>query len=227
MSETHESRLKIEHVPVDQLEPNPWNPNKLDSKVYVKLRAYIAREGFVEPIVVRKAPKARKYQILGGYHRWQIAQELGHKTIPAVIVKLSDHRAKILSVNLNQMHGEVVPNLMAELLHDLSREVSLEDLETQLPFDLGDLRDLTDLLKIPDGLDLKLEEEAEDAKRDAMKVLSFPLNPKQLEVVEKAIDTASEATTSTSRSVALTHVAREYLAGVEEEQEHEREEVGE
>ena len=81
-------------------------------------------------------------------------------------------------------------------------------------------------MKIPDGLDLQLEKEAEEAKRDAMRVLSFPLNPRQIKIVEEAIDTATEVTGGTSRGASLTHVAREYLAGVEEEREREREDVG-
>jgi ParB/RepB/Spo0J family partition protein len=207
-----ESAMKVQDIPVAKLEPNPWNPNKLEGALYAKLKAYIEREGFVEPLVVRRQPTG-KFQILGGYHRWKVAQELGHEAVPCVVVKLSDRRAKILSVNLNELHGETVPSLLAELVHDLSHDVSLEDLATQLPYDLADLRDLTDLLRIPDGLDVKLDAEAEAIERERMTVLAFPLSREQHEIVEGALDTAKK-TAGSSRSSALTHIAREFVRGV-------------
>ena len=74
--------------------------------------------------------------------------------MPCNVVELDDRRAKILSVNLNELKGQSVPSLLAELVHDLSRELSLDDLASQLPYDAAELEDLQELLKIPDGLDL-------------------------------------------------------------------------
>jgi len=52
--------------------------------------------------------------------------------VPCSIVELDDRRAKILSINLNEMKGESVPALLGRVIHDLEMELSLEDLETQL-----------------------------------------------------------------------------------------------
>ncbi|GJM43291.1 MAG: hypothetical protein DHS20C21_01330 [Gemmatimonadota bacterium] len=202
--------ITITEIPVDQLEANPWNPNKMSDETFAKLKAYVEREGLVEPLVVRAVKGRDKHQLLGGFHRWTIAKELGYDTVPCVVLRLSDRRAKILTINLNEMKGQAAPHLMADLVHDLSHDLSLDDLATQLPYDLADLRDLTDLLKIPDGLDLQLAEEASEAERDRMKVLSFPLSPDQMETVQGALDDAKEKIESPSRSAALTHVARTY-----------------
>lgn len=209
MTLVKESAMKVQDIPVGKLVPNPWNPNTMKADTYAKLKAYIEREGFAEPIVVR--PVKGKYEIIGGFHRWKVAQELGHKTVPCVVMKLVDRRAKILSINLNELHGESVPHLLADLVHDLSHDLSLDDLATQLPYDVADLEDLADLLRVPDGLDLRLEQEAAESERTRTKVLSFPLTPKQNEIVENAIASAKEATGGTSRAAALTHVARGFL----------------
>jgi ParB/RepB/Spo0J family partition protein len=203
--------MKVTEIPIGKLEPNPWNPNRMSEEMYAKLRAYVEREGLVEPLIVR--PQDEVFQILGGYHRWKLAQELGYTTVPCVVVELDDRRAKILSINLNELKGQSVPDLLAELVHDLSRETSLEDLATQLPYDLTDLRDLTDLLKIPDGLDLKLDAEADAVEQERMKVMTFPLSPEQHAIVEDALESAKR-TIGPSRSGALTHVSREFLRGV-------------
>lgn len=209
---TQPKTMKVHDIAVGHLEPNPWNPNRMPKEMRAKLRAYVEREGFVEPLVVRAKEEGR-YEILGGEHRWRVAQDLGYETVPCVVVDLDDRRAKILSINLNELKGQSVPDLLAELVHDLSRETSLEDLATQLPYDLTDLRDLTDLLKIPDGLDLQLEEEADAVEQERMKVMSFPLSPEQHGIVEDALESAKK-TVGPSRSGALTHVAREFLRGV-------------
>ena len=67
--------LKIQNIPVEKLSPNPWNPNRMSSEMKHKFKEYIKREGFVEPIVVRA--KGEGFEILGGFHRWSIAKELG------------------------------------------------------------------------------------------------------------------------------------------------------
>jgi hypothetical protein len=45
--------LKITDIRVEKLSPNPWNPNRMSEPMKHKLREYIKKEGFVEPIVVR------------------------------------------------------------------------------------------------------------------------------------------------------------------------------
>lgn len=203
-----EPGLKIRELAADRLEPNPWNPNRVSEPMFAKLRAYVEREGLVEPLVVR--PKGERFEILGGFHRWKIAQELGWKTVPCVVVDLDDRRAKILSVNLNELKGEPVPSLMAELIHDLSHDISLDDLATQLPYDLADLRDLTELLHVPDGLELRLEAEAKAVEEERMQVMTFPLSPEQHEIVDGALVRARRIV-GPSRSGALAHIAGEYM----------------
>jgi ParB/RepB/Spo0J family partition protein len=211
MSIVRESTLKVVDLPVDRLRPNPWNPNRVPPELFAKLREYIRREGFVEPLVVRPAEPGH-YEILGGEHRWRVAQELGYGTVPCAVVELDDRRAKILSVNLNELKGQSLPHLLAELVHDLSRDLSIEDLASQLPYDIPELEDLQALLHIPDGLEQELAEEAERMERERPRILSFALSPEQAETVERAVERAMEAVGGSSRGGALTHLADSFLA---------------
>ena len=197
-------------IEVGRLKPNPWNPNRMADDMYHKLKAYIKREGLVEPIVVR--PLGDTYQILGGYHRWKIATELGYDTVPCAVVELDDRRAKILSINLNEMKGQSVSSLLSELVHDLSQESSLEDLESQLPYSEAELKDALELMKIPDGLDSLLDEEVERAERDRPHILSFVVD--DVETVEQAIEKASQAAGGLTRGKSLVAIARSYMSEV-------------
>ena len=182
-------RLEIVHLPVDQLRPNPWNPNRVAPAILHKLREYMRREGIVQPIVVRRV--ADLYQIIDGYHRWMLCKdELGLREVPCVVVDVDDRRAKLLTVNLNELTGDPVPHLMAELIHDLTRETSVEDLATILPYDATALRDFEALLQLPDGLEAFIEEQAEREARDAPKVLSFVVDDPL--PIERAVTHAME-----------------------------------
>ncbi|MDP3939891.1 MAG: ParB/RepB/Spo0J family partition protein [Deltaproteobacteria bacterium] len=205
--------LEILQIPIEKLEPNPWNPNRLSEELQHKLREYLRREGLVEPLVVR--PKGDNYEILGGYHRWKICrEELGYTTVPCVVVELDDRRAKVLSLNLNELKGQPAPDLLAALIHDLNRELSLEDLSTQLPYSQTDLREVLELLKVPDGLQAYLDEEIERAERERPKILSFVVQ--ETGPIEEAIAKGqASGGPGTGRGAALLVICRAYLkAGV-------------
>ena len=180
--------LTVVHLPVDALVPNPWNPNRMDDTMRAKVRAYVQQEGLVQPLVVRVCPDdSALYQILGGYHRWLICKEdLGYTEVPCVVVDVDDRRAKVLTVNLNDLGGQSVPHLLAELVHDLHRDTSLDDLATLLPYDSRELADSLELLKLPAGLDLQLEAEAAAHADGAPKMLTFLVD--EAEPVNAAIE---------------------------------------
>lgn len=202
-------QLEVVHIPADQMKPNLWNVNQVPKDVYHKLREYLRREGLVEPLVVR--PKGDAFEILGGYHRWRICKEdLGYETLPCVVVDLDDRRAKILSINLNELKGQPVSDLLAKLVHDLSAELSLDDLASQLPYSKGELDDLLDSLKIPDGLESFLKDEAARAERERPQIVSFVVEDEAL--VERAIQAAKDrGGPGMSRGQALMAICRDYL----------------
>jgi len=202
------NKLEVVQIPVGKLRPNPWNPNRMSEEMLHKLREYLRREGLVEPIVVR--PREDGYEILGGYHRWKICQEdLGYEAVPCVVVDLDDRRAKILSVNLNELKGQSVPDLLAQLVHDLSKEVNLDDLATQLPYSKAELSDVLEILKVPDGLKEYLDAEVEKAERERPQVVSFVVDDP--EPVERAVAAAqAKGGPGTTRGRALLDICRAY-----------------
>jgi len=200
-------KLTVVEIGVEILTPNPWNPNRMSEEMRAKLKAYIQREGFVEPLVVRT--RGEQYEILGGYHRWCVAKELGYKTVPCVVVELDDQRAKILSVNLNELKGQSLPSLLGNLIHDLSKELTLDDLQTQLPYSIEELKDSLELLKLPDGLDALLDDEMARQERDRPSVLTFVVD--SADGVEAAIELAKSKHGIGTRGKALMEICRSYL----------------
>lgn len=203
-------RLEVVHLPVGELRPNPWNPNKMSEEMRHKLREYLRKEGLVQPLIVRRL--ADHYQLLGGFHRWTICKdELGYTEVPCVVIDVDDKRAKLLTVNLNELSGDPVPHLLAELVHDLSRDTSLDDLASMLPYNQNELLDLEELLKLPDGLAAFVEEEVAREKAAAPTVLTFVVE--DAEAIERAVTQAADTLEGKNRrGRALGVLAREYLA---------------
>src|SRR5262249_1171808 len=155
--------------------------NRMSDEMQAKLAAYIEREGLVEPIVVRRIPgEEDRYQILGGFHRWRICKErLGYATMPCGLVDVDHRRGRSLSVKLNEMSGQAVPALMANLLADLNREISVDDLETLLPYSRLEMEDMLKLLRLPEGLEARLEEEARRQEEEQLVIVSVALTQEQ------------------------------------------------
>ena len=209
--------MNVVDIKVDLLEANTWNVNRMSPGMMKKLKAYLKREGLVEPIIVRPHPnKEGRYEILGGFHRWTIcSQELDYETVPCVVADLNDKRAKILSVNLNSMSGQAVPHLLSNLLHDLEQEMPMPDLEATLPFDKNEITDFLSLMQIPEGFADELEREAKQKDKDAPEVLTVVLDKKQHGLWEQAVEAAEEevggARNPKARTLEL--LATKYLAG--------------
>lgn len=205
--------MDIQEIALGDLDPNPWNPNRMDEVTYAKLKAYLKVRGFARPLVVR--PLGERFQILGGFHRWRAARELGYRTVPCNVMELDDREAKILSINLNELKGEPVQALFARLVADLSTELSVEDLETHLPYSEAELKDALELSKISDSLPLDLDEEEAEAEATRPKIVSFVIEGEEEELLETAITRASEAAGGVSRSKAMMLVVRGYLGEID------------
>jgi len=120
-------------VPLASIEPNGWNYNVQNNATFTKLVESIKRNGFSQPIVVRA--KGKKYQILNGEHRWRAADALGMSEIPVYTLgKISEDRAKQLTVILNELNGDPDQPKLAELLQDINSTVSFDDLAAVMPF---------------------------------------------------------------------------------------------
>jgi len=128
------SRLSSALVDIDALVPNPWNPNKMDERMFRKELASIRKFGYINPIICR--PVGSTYQIIDGEHRQKALRQLGHsgRIQVTVIEGLSDADAKQLTVVLNETRGHADPARLGSLLKDLLDTETKADLLDILPF---------------------------------------------------------------------------------------------
>ena len=113
--------IHIEHLPIDQLRPDPFNPRKISDAELNALTESIRKFGLVDPILVRSEDRT----IIGGHQRVVAARRLGYTTVPVVELDLSLEEARLLNIGLNKLGGSFDQELLARLLGDCGRHPAL------------------------------------------------------------------------------------------------------
>jgi len=102
--------VPYELVPVDALEPNPFQPRRqFDPAALTRLSGSLQRDGMMQPILVRSIGQGR-FQILAGERRWRAAKLAGWTDMGALVRQVSDQQAAELALIENE-HREDVPRL--------------------------------------------------------------------------------------------------------------------
>jgi ParB-like chromosome segregation protein Spo0J len=209
-------RIGPRNVPLDDLVPHPLNSNVMSEDLREKLKAHIRRTGRYPFLVVR--PLGQKYQVLDGHHRVAILRELGHTEARCDVWDVDDREAKLLLATLNRLEGQDQPIRRAQLIHELLGEMGMEDLAGLLPESDRQLEDLHSLLEFPaEEVAAQLEAEAEEAEKVLPRVMSFVVSPDQEDLIEHAVETASDGTPGRDRRArGLANLARRFLESLDE-----------
>ena len=87
-------------VPIEQLEPNPYQPRRRFAEEELNgLVQSIEENGVLQPILVRRAPDdGEKYQIIAGERRWRAAQQAKLHEVPVTVKDVSDAEALELAI---------------------------------------------------------------------------------------------------------------------------------
>lgn len=131
-------KLKIHYIPINDLNPAPYNPRQMTEKQVKDLTESIKRFGLVDPLIVNKHPD-RENIIIGGHMRWKIAKELGIDTVPCVFIEVNEEQEKELNLRLNKNLGEWDLDLLASFDTDLLFNVGFtdEELSSMFQLDMG------------------------------------------------------------------------------------------
>ena len=151
--------MEFEWHDMDRIIPNPWNPNIQTPEMFDNTVASICSEGFIDPVTVRTIEPEYDMQILDGEHRWKalifirdhdedLPEDVGNlydenetlrkmieeNQIPAInLGEMDEDSARRVTLQLNGIHGEDVPERLKDVIETLRENSSLEDLASRLP----------------------------------------------------------------------------------------------
>jgi ParB family chromosome partitioning protein len=113
------TRPGIEEVPINQIDPNPYQPrNRFDEETLAGLTASIRELGVLQPILVRQVSDDR-YAIIAGERRWRAAKRAGLQFIPVIVRQVNDE--------LTLQHA-LVENLHRDDLNPLEEAAAYQQL---------------------------------------------------------------------------------------------------
>ena len=110
------------NISLSHIVANKDQPRKTFNDVTIQeLANSIKEQGVISPIMVR--PKGRKYEIIAGERRYKAAIKAGLREIPALIRKVSNGDARIISL---------IENIQREDLNDIDRASALREIKVNL-----------------------------------------------------------------------------------------------
>lgn len=156
--------LTVTYLGINDLSPNPYNPNRQSDHEFELLMRSMQEDGFTQPIVavrmteefVRDA-RFKDYTvgqvvITDGEHRWRAASTLGYEEVPVVITDMSPEQMRIATLRHNRARGSEDIELAANVLKDLQSLGAIEWAQDSLMLDDLELNRLLDDITAPEAL---------------------------------------------------------------------------
>jgi len=182
-------------VPIELIEPNPWNPNAMDEAMFEKELASIRKFGFVDPLTVREMHHPMGlddwYEIIDGEHRWRAAKELGLTELPCWnLGVIDDDDARELTIVLNETRGQSDRERLRTLLDDLISRRGEGPIREIMPFDRARFDEIIGKMHV----DWTALEERREAIQSAgrWKELVFRVPHDSARKIEDALDQVKE-----------------------------------
>lgn len=138
---------EIRDIVLSELRPNGWNPQVMSDKEFNAL-AESMQEGMIDPIQVvplENDSNGKQYVILGGEHRFKVAETLGWETIPAIVLtaeKFQDEDLqKFITLRMNVIHGKINPEKFRDMYEQMVERYDHESLQNLMGFTDSDAFD--------------------------------------------------------------------------------------
>ncbi|WP_394247020.1 IbrB-like domain-containing protein [Vibrio profundi] len=115
----------VEMIPLDEIEANQYNPNKMAPPESKLLKTSMEKNGVTMPILVNRLKTSlKKYVVIDGFHRYQLL--LAHPGlqilkgyIRSVVLNLPEEKCMSSSVRHNLARGSHQVELTADLIIQL------------------------------------------------------------------------------------------------------------
>ena len=151
---------------IDEIDPEPLNPQQEDLATFNELVASIAEDGVVEfPIVVQRG---ERWVIVGGEHRYKAARLAGKKVLPCIVApaEWADEGIRhARMIRLNALHGKFDPKKFVTLWNQLTSKYGEAQVKKMTGFSARDA-DLARLMRnvranLPEAMKADLDQRAD------------------------------------------------------------------
>lgn len=97
-------------LPIEQISPNPNQPRRdFGAEAMLELTESIRAKGVVQPLIVRPASEANRYEIVAGERRWRAAQAAGLHRVPVLVRDYNDQEVLEIAIIENIQRADLNP----------------------------------------------------------------------------------------------------------------------
>ncbi|MDG2449023.1 MAG: ParB/RepB/Spo0J family partition protein [Saprospiraceae bacterium] len=157
-----DSSASIGTVPVDWIEPNPFQPRtEFEQEDLEELITSIKTFGVVQPITVRRL-SSKEYQLISGERRWRASKDAGLDDIPAYIREADDQAMLEIALLENIQRADLNAMEVALSYQRLIDECELthEELSDRLGKKRSSITNYLRVLKLPAPVQKALKSKA-------------------------------------------------------------------
>jgi len=149
----------ISKIPVDKIDPNPYQPRiEFDKKALEELAASIKQNGIIQPITVHRK-NGERFELISGERRLRASILAGLELIPAYIIEVQSKEELIeLSLIENIQRETLNPIEIALGFKRLMDEcnLTLDDISKKTGKDKSTISNFVRLLKLPEEIQRSL-----------------------------------------------------------------------
>jgi len=134
-----ERGVKVQMIPIDQIDPNEWNPNVMNTFTMNQLADDMEEMGCLQPILVTRKDDGR-YRIIDGEHRYDGAKLCDMTEIPGIVVEQgalakSEDEQQFQTVRMNKLRGKLDKRKFRKMVEGLASRYPTDVLAEKLAFD--------------------------------------------------------------------------------------------
>jgi ParB family transcriptional regulator, chromosome partitioning protein len=140
-------------IAIAEIKPHPGQPRRhFDEAALAELAASIAKQGVLQPILLRPAPSGQGYQLVAGERRWRASQRAGLHHIPALVRELDDSATFTIALVENIQRADLTAIEEAEAYLRLRDELghSAESIGVMTGKSRSHIANLLRLLDLPE-----------------------------------------------------------------------------
>jgi ParB family chromosome partitioning protein len=210
----------IFHVPISQIEANPFQPRtRFEDAPLKELTDSIRQHGIIQPITVRKMSKD-KYQLISGERRLKATQLAGLTEIPAYI-RIANDQAMLEMALIENTHREDLDAIEIAIGYQrLIEECNFtqEDLSEKVGKDRSTVTNYLRLLKLPPVIQLAIREK-KITMGHARALINIDNPASQLSVFDKILDDSLSVRETEQRAKGAKATSKAKKYPVEKKQE--------
>lgn len=118
-----ESDQELRLLPIQRIQPGPYQPRRhIRPEALQELADSIREQGVVQPILVRPAADAGRYEVIAGERRWRAAKIAELREIPVIVRRMPDRAALSVALIENIQREDLNPleeaNALARLVNE-------------------------------------------------------------------------------------------------------------